>query len=119
MGTYTYIFIRQDISLAQQMVQGIHAALDAGRLFTDNPHYNLVMIGVKDEEELFDVERLLSENDIKFTKFFEPDNDMGYSSICTEALSNRNKRSVLSKFKLWKYNPETAPIEMRTEQEPV
>jgi len=116
---YTYLFIRQDISLAQQLVQAAHAALDAGRAFTDIPHRNLVLIGIANEAELFQIEQHLSENNIRFETFYEPDNAMGHSAICTEALTDRRRRKMLSHFPLWKHRPELAPEEMRTEQDQV
>ncbi len=116
---YTYIFVRQDISLAQQLVQASHAALDAGKAFADVPHRNLVLIGVRSEHELFAIEQHLAESNIRFTTFYEPDGLMGHSAICTEALTDRNKRKRLSHFDLWKRREELEPEEFRTEQDSV
>lgn len=41
---YTYVFIRTDLSHAQQIVQASHAALDAGHTF--GAHSHLVLMGV-------------------------------------------------------------------------
>ena len=116
---YTYLFVRQDISLAQQLVQASHAALDAGRAFTDIPHRNLVLIGVRSEHELSAVEQHLAECDIRFSIFYEPDGLMGHSAICSEALTDRHKRKRLSHFDLWKRREELEPPELRTEQDSV
>ena len=113
---YTYLFVRQDISLAQQIVQASHAALEAGRSFTDTAHRNLVLIGIANEHELFQIEQHLALNGIRFETFYEPDGNMGHSSICTEALTDRRRRKMLAHFPLWKYQPDLVPQETRTEQ---
>jgi hypothetical protein len=42
------MFIRTDLSLAQQIVQASHAALEAGNRF--GPHSHLILFGVENQD---------------------------------------------------------------------
>lgn len=44
---YTYVFIRTDLSIAQQIVQASHASAMAGHKFGD--HCNMVLFAIPDE----------------------------------------------------------------------
>ena len=52
---YTYIFVRTDISLAQQLVQASHAAILATNELKNPSLSSVVLIGVKDKNELYKV----------------------------------------------------------------
>ncbi|MHB8098033.1 MAG: hypothetical protein ACYDD5_00400 [Sulfuricurvum sp.] len=45
--------------------------------------------------------KYLESKGIRFHMFFEPDNDMGYSSITTEPLE-KEQCKAMSNFKLWR-----------------
>ena len=102
---YTYVFIRLDIPLAAQIVQACHACLERGYSLPDNdkPHLTsfLVLFGVSDGSELEKIADYLDTNEVSYEQFFEPDYDMGYTSICTAPMYNE-QRKLFKKFKLWK-----------------
>jgi len=84
------------------MVQSAHSALEAGSHFKEkNCIPNLVLIQIRDEEHLKETAEFLRNRHIRFHMFFEPDNDMGFSSITTEPLCYERKKK-LSNFKLWR-----------------
>lgn len=100
---YTYIFIRKDLSPAQQLVQASHAALEAGFTF-DKPHKtsSIIMIGAENKDELYDIGARLERHGIRHHMFFEPDFEMGHSAIATEPIHDIKIRRVMSKYKLYK-----------------
>lgn len=101
---YTYIFIRKDLSLEQQLVQSNHASLEAGFSFQKpEKTSSIVLIGAKDKEELYEIGDRLSRHGIKHCMFHEPDFDMGHSAIATEPIHDIKVRRVMSKYKLYKY----------------
>jgi hypothetical protein len=104
MTKYTYVFIRRDIPLHAQLVQSAHAALEMGNRIgtvTDEPSF-LILLDARDESHLNEIVRYLDDRDINFYMFFEPDYDMGHTSICTEPLS-LDRRKHFKKFDLWKH----------------
>ena len=100
---YTYIFIREDIPLAQQLVQASHAALEAGFTF-DKPHKtsSIIMIGAKDKDDLYKIGERLDKHGIRHHMFFEPDFDMGHSAIATEPIHDLKTRRLMRKYSLYK-----------------
>lgn len=104
MTRYTYVFIRRDIPLHTQLVQSAHAALEMGLRQSDvtaEPSF-LILLDARDENHLNEIARYLDEYDIDFYMFFEPDYEMGHTSICTQVLS-LDKRKHFKKFNLWKH----------------
>lgn len=100
--SYAYTFIRRDLPIQHQLVQACHSALEAGSEFKEPGHIpNLILLDAKNEQHLFEISDLLDLHNIRYHKFFEPDNNMGYSSITTEPLTEDRKR-ILSTFKLWR-----------------
>lgn len=97
-----YTIIRTDIAIEHQITQACHSAIQAGAEFLnpkDIPF--LITLSIDDKDSLIKTADHLTAKGIKFHMFFEPDNDMGYSSITTEPL-NKEQSKALSKFKLWK-----------------
>ena len=104
---WVYTFIRQDLPIEQQIVQAAHSALEAGRdLGKPDSESNLVLLGIQDQDSLLQVAEKLKFNNIKYSLFYEPDYDRGYTSLTTEPLFDRKQRRVLSKYSLYKFNPE-------------
>lgn len=95
---YTYLFIRTDLPLPQQIVQSSHAALEAGHEFGEHSH--LICFGMDNEQALQKAAMYLEDNDIEHRMFFEPDVN-GYTAICTKPLSG-NERRPMRRFKLLK-----------------
>jgi hypothetical protein len=102
---YFYLFVRQDISLAQQLVQSVHAAVNAGMAFREPIDIsNAVLIGVPNKDALHEVVDLLETKNIEYVTWYEPDpsdNPVGFTSVCTISLREKGKRAALSKFPLW------------------
>ena len=99
---YVYTFVRKDIPLNHQIVQACHSALEAGSEFKEAGKIpNLVLLELKDKNHLSQTEELLVEHGIRYHNFYEPDNDMGHSSITTEPLSLHQKK-IFKNFKLWR-----------------
>lgn len=104
---YTYIFVRKDLSPAQQIVQASHAALEAGFRFNqpDTPTH-IVLIGINDQAGIMSTADFLTDKGIDYELFFEPDHDIGYTSIATKPLVSE-QRKPLRRFSL--YNPQEVP----------
>lgn len=98
--THNYTFVRTDIPLQAQLVQACHSAMQAGALWKGEK-LNLVLLQTDSEQSLLDISKFLLENGINHVTFFEPDDDMGHTSITTEPLCSE-KRKLLNNFKLWK-----------------
>lgn len=97
-----YTFIRRNIPIQQQLVQAAHSAAQAGAEFLNPKHIpSLIMLDANDQCHLLEVAQYLCKNGIKFHMFFEPDNQMGYSSITTEPVT-LEQRQIFSQFKLWR-----------------
>jgi len=97
-----YIFVREDLPHAYQIVQAAHATHQAGIRFgkTDLPTH-FVLIGVKDEEALRAIAMFLEYHQIDFEMFEEIDNDTGYTAIATKPLVGE-ERKPMKRFQLMK-----------------
>lgn len=99
---YVYVFIRKDISFEQQLVQAAHATLELGQRFAENKDQcSIVMIGVKNKNELLKVAEKLKVNDIDYELFFEPDFEMGESALATRPIVGE-ERFLFKKYNLYK-----------------
>lgn len=97
------MFVRKDISITHQMVQAAHGALEAGKAFpvaTSEPS-SLLVLQVKDLNELEKARRHISDCGIKTEIFFEPSWDYGNTSFGTEPILNE-QRHFLKGYQLWK-----------------
>lgn len=94
---YTYCFIRKDIPIHAQIIQTAHACLQSDKPKTVN---SIVLFEVKNEEHLIKVNEYLKSRGLKTYLFFEPDDDMGYTSLATEPLHGED-RTIMSRFRLW------------------
>ncbi len=102
MNPYIYTFIRRDISPEQKIVQIGHATWEAGQRFEHPKEIaSLILLSVNNEEELLEVSRRLDIRDIDHYKFFEPDNGMGYSAICTRPVYEKSERNYFKRYKLY------------------
>ena len=99
-GGHVYVLVRQDLSLAQQNVQSIHAVLCASMSdLIGSIHPHLVLGKVKDEPELLKWADKLDAKGVKFSMFREPDIGNQATALATEPLYN-GKRSILKNVKL-------------------
>ena len=98
---YTYVFIRKDLSYAQQIVQASHATLEAGFKFDQPAEISrIVLFPLNNEKQLFDRARHLRENGIEHVLFYEPDIEQ-YTAISTApifVLHCIRKCKVMSEF---------------------
>lgn len=97
-----YIFIREDLSHAYQIVQAAHATHQAGIRFggTETPTH-FVLIGAKNEKALEKIAMELEINGIEFEMFYEPDYNTGYTAIATKPLYG-DQRKLFKKYNLYK-----------------
>lgn len=98
---YLYLFVRQDLPIAQQIVQANHAT------FAIAIHYgfgipNIILIGVPDLAALHRVERKLKGCAIPHFCWSEPDYDFGFTAIATAPL-RAEERGPLLNYRLWKF----------------
>jgi hypothetical protein len=70
---YCYIFVRQDITPEQQLIQFGHVAAKAGAKSPDKlwEYVHFVGIGVRNERELHKAALLMADNDIPYSTFNE------------------------------------------------
>lgn len=102
--SHIYTFVRRDISPEQRIVQIGHACYEAGKLFPDEGHISsMVLLGADNETDLKFIARKLDERGIEFYSFYEPDDGMGYSAICTRPITNRQDRNFFRKWKLFSH----------------
>lgn len=94
---YTYVFVRRDLSVAQQIVQAAHAAMEAGRQFDGTAGTNIVLIDVADTSDLNDVAEYLDAYDVSHVAFYEPDISQ-HTALATAPLMGSRERKPLRKF---------------------
>jgi hypothetical protein len=98
---YTYVLVRRDIPLADQIVQACHASLEAGFSF-ERPAVtsSLVLLGVDNEASLKEWAAKLEYNGIRCEVFHEPDDSMGFTALASQPLVGA-QREIFSTLKLW------------------
>lgn len=102
--SYIYTFIRQDISPEQRIVQIGHACYEAGKMFRDDLGISsLILLSAKDEADIKLIGRKLDRRGIDYYAFFEPDEGMGYSAICTRPVTDERERSFFRKWELFRH----------------
>jgi hypothetical protein len=89
---YTYIFIREDLTPAQQIIQAGHATYDAGSKWPRDHSPHFVLFSAKNEEELMKIRFELQSKGIEHTTFYEPDHDTGHTAIATKPISGDDRQ---------------------------
>lgn len=96
---YQYIFVREDLTHAQQIIQVSHAVNMAAIHRHGVP--NTVLFGVANEAELIMVNRELK-NELSVYVFNEPDGDMGFSALASMPLHRDDPyRELFRKYKMF------------------
>ena len=95
---YTYLIIRRDLSVPQQIVQASHAAHNAGETFGEHSH--LICFEVDGEEKLHKAASYLDTHDIQYRMFHETDIGQ-HTAICTRPLKG-NERNLMRKFTMYR-----------------
>jgi hypothetical protein len=99
-NNYSYAFVREDLPNIVKLVQTAHACMEMG-FVTEKPEEQtfLVVLSVKNKTALIKIAELLEWNNIKFQMFNEPDNNHGYTALCTEPVEF-GKYRFFEKYKL-------------------
>lgn len=102
---YTYVLVRADIPLADQIVQVGHVCLEAGRqLPWPAAPTHLVVLCVPSERHLHEAIAQIAFIGIRYSVFHEPDDAMHDTAVCTEPMT-RNWRRLFRRFPLWGRGP--------------
>lgn len=97
----TYVVVRTDLSLEQQLVQAVHASMGAAARFGDPPHNHVALLAVPDRAALERAAEDLTLAGIPFHIFFEPDDDAGWTALATQPLTRREGR-LFRNTPLWR-----------------
>lgn len=96
-----YVLVRNDLPLADQLVQVGYACLEAGSRFQPAPcSSNLIALRVDGEVPLLASVEKIEAAGIRCIIFHEPDHGMGYTAACSEPVSGSQRR-VFRTFPLW------------------
>ena len=99
--SYVYCFVRQDLTLPQQVVQACHACIEIARLLSpDIVHPHLVILGIDSEFQLQHVAARLEALGIQYQPFYEPDLGSQLTSLATEPLSLQ-QRKAMQRYRCW------------------
>ena len=98
-----YIFVREDLSPGQIIVQACHAVAESARHFLskEDEHPHFVICGVKNENLLKNAYSKIIEQNIKAKSFIEPDIGDQMTAFATEPVCNEQRR-IFRKYKLLK-----------------
>lgn len=100
MNPYMYLFVRDDLTAAQQIVQTAHAVDELNKKYPHGPGNYMVLCSAKSESELFNISRYLEQDNIVHEMFFEPDVN-SYTAIATQPLIG-DLRKPMKRFRLKK-----------------
>lgn len=116
---YTYVFVRQDLTLEQQAVQIGHAMQLSGTKLLDKHDpsvMNMVAVGVPDLGGLQDITGALAILGLHYDGFCESDIGDGDGELTALAVRpvkwNDRRRNELRKYDLLKLNPELTQCEV-------
>lgn len=98
---FVYVFVREDLDLIHQLIQTAHATHEAGIRFgkVDGKISHFCIFGVKNANELVEINGFLNSKGVNFAIFHEPDFDMGYTALATEPLVGQ-RREIMADFKI-------------------
>ena len=110
---YLYVLVREDLTpVSQVAVQSAHAVIEAIRAFApgqNQEHPHLVLLSVKNEEELLKAHDRLQYFGIQVAKFQEPDRNNEITAIASEPLPADSKlRRKFSCYQLLNLNKEVS-----------
>lgn len=98
---HLYVFVRQDLTLTQQIVQSNHASLSIASRHHIEGIPNIVIIGVPDRAGLAEAIRRMIQWGLGYYAWFEPDFDLGLTAVATVPL-DRDQRKLFSNYALWR-----------------
>ena len=97
---YMYLFVREDLSKPQQIVQTAHAVDELNKKIPHPPGNFMVLCPADSEEELFKISEWLMHHEIRHSLFYEPDLE-SHTAIATEPLKGTTRKH-LKKFQTMK-----------------
>lgn len=101
---YCYVLVRTDLSVEQQMVQAIHAAMAAAAGPQGVPsETRLALLAVPDQDALLDHASRLHQAGVPFHLFEEPDHGIGASALATQP-GPALRLPCLRRLPTWKAN---------------
>lgn len=95
-----YVFVRQDVPLHVQLIQSVHAGIMGAKSFGVPEYHHLVLCGVPNVPVLHKVQAHLEELGFQYYTFFEPDDDLGLTALCTRQIA-KDERKFLRGYPLW------------------
>lgn len=98
---YMYVLIRNDLSIPQRAVQASHACIESAKKFVTKQHPSVIICAVKNENDLLNACAYLTNNNIKYEKFLEPDIDYSLTAVASEPIYTIDRKKF-SKFQLMK-----------------
>lgn len=90
---YMYLFIREDLSTAQQIVQTAHAVEQLQGYGESDITNHMVLIGAKDQDDLTSIADYLTGANINHAMFYEPDIE-SYTAIATWPLIGLQRKPM-------------------------
>jgi len=93
------VLVRADLSARQQLVQSVHAAIQATTLFPSREPW-LVVCTVPDAGALGAAKLRLDAAGIDCSLFFEPDDDLGFTALATGPIAGPQRRHLRG-YPLW------------------
>lgn len=93
---HIYLFVREDISRQQQIIQTAHAVDALNKQHPYDGIHNMVLLKATDEEHLLDIMQYVSSSNIEHHMFYEPDVSE-YTAIATRPLK-QHERGVFAHF---------------------
>lgn len=109
---YAYVFVRQDLAVADQLVHASHAAYQMAIECSvpNNTIPALIVIGVPDAAAMNRVIRKLNENNLKHYCWIDPDGDLkqGWLAVGVAPIDAKQKE-VMKNYRLWNPANNTVP----------
>lgn len=96
--------VRTDISLEQQLVQAVHAAYECGLTHNRAEEHvlNTFVVFESIERNLIEQFEQIQGEGVKTVKFYEPDNQMGWSAWRMTQPLNDTFKPLFKRYKLWR-----------------
>lgn len=96
-----YVLVRTDLPIWVQLVQVGHACITAGAKFGCPEYHHLVLCGVPSETDLNEAAITIAAEGIGCCVFYEPDDGIGHTALCTAPVTDPLQRRFFRRFPLW------------------
>jgi hypothetical protein len=94
-----YVVVRRDLSPRMQLVQAVHAGMEAAYLWPTRAPW-LVVLAADNISDLQRIAGELCEAGVRLEMFFEPDDDLGVTAFATEPIAP-DRRRMFRRYRLW------------------